>query len=81
MKLKLLIAGWIVSRLEKRARLERRACRDYQRQEWKKIHRVEQRSRGLRIYIGWSKRREHRLPYERSPDWQHSLQPGELTPV
>ena len=54
MKLKLRIARWIARRIEKRSRLERRALRDYRRREGCRIRRDEKRSRGLRLYIGWS---------------------------
>ena len=54
MKLKLHMAAWIARRIEKRSRAARRALRDYQRQERRRIQRDERRTRGLRLYVAWS---------------------------
>jgi hypothetical protein len=53
MKLKLQFAEWIVRRNEKRSRSARRALRDHQRQEWRRIRHDERRTCGLRLYIAW----------------------------
>jgi len=53
--MKTLFARWIASRLEKRARILRRCLRDFQRQETIRIGALEQRSRGLRLYIAWTR--------------------------
>jgi predicted ArsR family transcriptional regulator len=48
-----LIARWIASRLQIRARALRRSLRDYQRREYAQIRVLERRSRGLRLYAAW----------------------------
>lgn len=53
-KTKLLIAGWLAGRIEKRARHLRRALRDYERAELQRIHAADRRARGLRLYVAWS---------------------------
>ena len=40
-KVKVLIAGWLASRIETRSRRLRRALRDHQRAEWRLIHAAE----------------------------------------
>ena len=51
--IKTLIARWIASRLQIRARALRRSLRDYQRREYAQIRVLERRSRGLRLYAAW----------------------------
>ena len=51
--MKTLLARWIASRLEIRARALRRSLRDYQRREYADIRVLEKRSRGLRLYAAW----------------------------
>ena len=53
-KIKLLIAGWLAARTGKRARHLRRALRDYERAELRRIHAADRRARGLRLYVAWS---------------------------
>jgi hypothetical protein len=53
-KLKVLIAGWLASRIESRTRRVRRALRDHQRAELRRIHDSDRRARGLRLYTAWS---------------------------
>jgi hypothetical protein len=48
--MKTVLARWIASRLEIRARALRRSLRDYQRREYAQISVLERRSRGLRLY-------------------------------
>ena len=73
MKLTLLLAAWEAARLEKRARLERRALRDHSRVELERIYRAERRSRGLRLFIGWSRPHEADVRPARHEDWRHVL--------
>jgi uncharacterized protein YlxW (UPF0749 family) len=51
--MKTLLARWIATRLEIRARALRRSLRDYQRREYTQIRVLERRSRGLRLYAAW----------------------------
>ena len=53
-KMKVLIAGWLASRIEARTRRLRRALRDHQRAEWRLIHAGDRRALGLRLYVAWS---------------------------
>jgi hypothetical protein len=54
MNLRILLARRISKRLECEARVHHRALRDHLRQETSRIHRLEIRSRGLRLYAAWS---------------------------
>jgi hypothetical protein len=54
MNLRILLARRISKRLECEARVHYRALRDHLRQETSRIHRLEIRSRGLRLYAAWS---------------------------
>lgn len=73
MKITLLLAEWEARRLETRARLERRTLRDFQRLELNRIHRAEKRSRGLRLFIAWSRPSEPYLMPERVHGWRRPL--------
>ena len=55
MHLKPLIARWIAHRIDARTRIQRRSLRDYQRLESLRIKEREIRSRGLRLYVAWSR--------------------------
>jgi hypothetical protein len=52
-KMKVLVAAWLAKYMEKRARRLRRALRDYERAELRKIHAADRRARGLRLYTAW----------------------------
>ena len=68
--IKTLIARWIASRLEIRARALRRSLRDYQRREYAQIRVLERRSRGLRLYAAWV-RKEKAISLREAPErWQ-----------
>ncbi len=54
MNLRILLARRISKRLEREARLYRRALRDHLRHETRQIRKLEIRSRGLRLYAAWS---------------------------
>jgi hypothetical protein len=54
MNIKVAIAGWLSLRIQEQTRIERRAFRDYSRQELARMRRAEIRSRGLRLYAAWS---------------------------
>jgi hypothetical protein len=68
--MKILLARWIASRLEIRARALRRSLRDYQRREYADIRVLEKRSRGLRLYAAWV-RKENAVSIREAPErWQ-----------
>jgi hypothetical protein len=50
MKIKVRLARWLSLRIQEQTRKERRALRDYSRQELGRIRQAEIRSRGLRLY-------------------------------
>jgi hypothetical protein len=52
--LKVMIARWLARRIEIRRRRMRRALRDYQRAELRRISAADRRARGLRLYAAWS---------------------------
>lgn len=56
MKIKVRLARWLSLRIQEQTRKERRALRDYSRQELGRIRQAEIRSRGLRLYSAWSRR-------------------------
>jgi uncharacterized protein YhjY with autotransporter beta-barrel domain len=62
-KVKVLIAGWLASRIETRSRRLRRALRDHQRAEWRLIHAADRRALGLRLYAAWSCKEEEAINY------------------
>jgi hypothetical protein len=53
-KVRVLLASWLAGHLETRARRLRRALRDHQRAELRRIKAARQRSRGLRLYAAWA---------------------------
>jgi hypothetical protein len=53
-KVKVLIARWLASHIETRNRRLRRALRDHQRAELRRIRAGDRRARGLRFYVAWS---------------------------
>jgi hypothetical protein len=68
--MKTLLARWIATRLEIRARALRRSLRDYQRREYTQIRVLERRSRGLRLYAAWV-RKEKAISIREAPErWQ-----------
>ena len=68
--MKTLLARWIASRLEIRARALRRSLRDYHRREYAQIRVLERRSRGLRLYAAWV-RKEKAISIREVPErWQ-----------
>jgi hypothetical protein len=52
-KVKVLIASWLASRIETRTRRLRRALRDHQRAELRRIRAADRRARGLWLYAAW----------------------------
>jgi hypothetical protein len=69
MKIKVALAHWIFLRIRERTRIDRRALRDYSRQELGRIRREEIRSRGLRLYAAWSRRRMTGLTRPVASEW------------
>jgi hypothetical protein len=63
-KIKLWIATWLSIRMEKRARRLRRALRDYERAELRRIHAADRRARGLRLYAAWFRKDRVRRSYQ-----------------
>ena len=63
-KIKLWAAAWLGTQNEKRARRLRRALRDYERAEWRRIHAADRRARGLRLYVAWSRKERGRRSYQ-----------------
>src|SRR4029077_9897799 len=57
-RVKVLIARWLSSRMEIRTRRLRRALRDHQRAELRRIRAGDRRARGLRLYVAWSCKEE-----------------------
>jgi hypothetical protein len=53
-KVRVLIARWLASHFETRNRRLRRALRDHQRAELRRIRAGDRRARGLRLYAAWS---------------------------
>jgi hypothetical protein len=56
MKIKVRLARWLSLRIQEQTRKERRALREYSRQELGRIRQAEIRSKGLRLYSAWSRR-------------------------
>jgi hypothetical protein len=52
-KLRPLVAKWFARRLERRARQLRRALRDHERAELRRIQAADRRARGLRLFAAW----------------------------
>jgi hypothetical protein len=63
MKIKVRLARWLSLRIQEQTRKERRALRDYSRQELGRIRQAEIRSRGLRLRpkILWQARMDQRM--------------------
>jgi hypothetical protein len=59
---KALIARWLAIHIERRTRKLRRALRDHQRAELRRIHAADRRSRGLRLYAAWSCKEKAKAP-------------------
>jgi hypothetical protein len=53
-QLKVLLARFLARRIEVRRRRLRRALRDYQRTELRRISAADRRARGLRLYAAWA---------------------------
>jgi len=60
---KVLIARWLASRIESRTRRVRRALRDHQRAELRRIHASDRRARGLQLYAAWSCKENKAMNY------------------
>jgi hypothetical protein len=69
MNIKVALAHWIYLRIRERTRIDRRALRDYSRQELERIGREEIRSRGLRLYAAWSRRRPTEFTRAVASEW------------
>jgi hypothetical protein len=74
MNLKILVARRISKRLEREARVYRRALRDHMRLESGRIRRLEMRSRGLRLYAAWSVGASN-IIQTRAQDWYTAALP------
>ena len=68
MNLRILLARRISKRLEREARVYRRALRDHLRVETGRIRRLEVRARGLRLYAAWSTDASN-IIQTRAEDW------------
>jgi hypothetical protein len=62
-KVKVLIASWLAGRIEIHARKLRRALRDHERSELRRIRAARQRSRGLRLYAAWARKESNSKDY------------------
>ena len=62
--IKLWVTTWLAGRMEKRARRLRRALRDYERAELRKIQAADRRARGLRLYAAWFRKDKVRRSYQ-----------------
>ena len=51
---KVLIGRWLSIHIERRTRKLRRALRDHQRAELRRIRAADRRARGLQLYAAWS---------------------------
>ena len=69
MKIKVRLARWLSLRIQEQTRKERRALRDYSRQELGRIRQAEIRSRGLRLYSAWSRRSVSKFASTLAPEW------------
>ena len=68
--MKTFLARWIANRNQIRARALRRSLRDYQRREYAYIRVLEERSRGLRLYAAWV-RKKNAVSIREAPErWQ-----------
>ena len=69
MKVKVALAHWFSLRIQEQTRRERRALRDYSRQELGAIRQAEKRSRGLRLYAAWSRRPAAKFTRSVAAEW------------
>jgi hypothetical protein len=69
MKIKVRLARWLSLRIQEQTRKERRALRDYSRQELGRIRQAEIRSRGLRLYSAWSRRSVSKFASPVASEW------------
>jgi hypothetical protein len=76
-KFKVLIARWLAGRIETRARTLRRALRDHQRAELRRIRAADHRARGLWLYAAWSCREKEGMNYRTVVPLQPSSGVGE----
>jgi hypothetical protein len=74
MNLRILLARRISKRLQREARVYRRALRDHLRFETGRIRRLEIRSRGLRLYAAWSMGASN-IVQTRAEDWHEAVLP------
>ena len=74
MNLRILLARCISKRLEREARVYRRALRDDLRLETGRIRKLETRSRGLRLYAAWSVSASN-IIRTRTEDWYEAALP------
>ena len=77
-KVKVLIARWLSSRMESRTRRLRRALRDHQRAELRRIRAGDRRARGLRFYVAWSCKENEPMNFRTVVPLQPSSGVGEL---
>ena len=61
--LKVLITRWLASYIENRNRRLRRALRDHQRAELRRIRAADRRVRGLRLYAAWSSKEKEPMNF------------------
>jgi hypothetical protein len=76
-KVKVLIARWLSSRMETRTRRLRRALRDHQRAELRRIRDGDRRARGLRLYVAWAFKEREPMNFRTVVPLQHSSGVGE----
>jgi hypothetical protein len=69
MNIKVAIARWLSLRIQEKTRIERRALRDYYRQELGRIGQAEIRRRGLHLYVAWSQRGVTRFKQPVPSEW------------
>jgi hypothetical protein len=75
--LKVLIARWLAGRIEMRRRRLRRALRDYQRAEMRRISAADRRARGLRLYAAWACKEDMAVDCQTIVPLQECLDAGE----
>jgi hypothetical protein len=59
---KILVARWLASHIERHTRKLRRALRDHQRSELRRIRANDRRARGLRLYAAWACKEKAKAP-------------------
>ena len=77
--LKVLITRWLASHIENRNRRLRRALRDHQRAELRRIRAADRRVRGLRLYVAWSSKEKEPMKFRTVVPLQPSSGVGEQT--